>query len=99
MKKPVAMIPNYKIVDDTTLKALNDIAIQRNFNRSWHWEEIKKEIKPNTFFQVQSLMLYPYEFIDAVRCEVLLTERGETGILDIPVNLFNKLTDLREGKE
>ena len=99
MNKPVQMISNYKVVDYTTLRALNDTAIKMNFNRSWHWSEIRKVVKPNSIFPVQSLMLHPYRTTEAVRCKVVLTEKGETGTLDIPVELFNGLTDYKESGE
>lgn len=82
-----------KVVDYTTLKALNDTAIANHYNRSWYWDKIEMVVDQKTIFPVQSLMLHPYGTDDAMRCEVVLTEKGETGTLDIPLRLFNQLTD------
>ena len=80
-----------KVVSYTALKALNDTAILRDYNRSFEWDKLVDVISMEHRFPLQGLMLHDYGNDTAVRCQVVLNHEGNTGWLDVPLELFNDL--------
>jgi len=87
------------VVDYTTLKVLNDTAIREDYNRSWDWDEVEKVINQEHVFPIRSIMIHPYPKGEAVRCAVILTSKGETGTLDIPMRLYNSLENITQKEQ
>ena len=82
-----------KVVNYTTLKALNATAIRLNYNRSFVWETLDKVISKEHYFPLKQWMLHEYGAEAAARCQVFLNYEGATGWLDVPLSIYNKLVD------
>ena len=80
-----------KVVDYTGLKALNAKAVKRNYNRSFVWAKLDKVISKEHFFPIKQWMVHDYANEEAVRCQVVLNHKGDTGWLDIALSTWNLL--------
>ena len=68
----------------------NNLAIKHNFNSSLNPEKLK-QLEPNYRYPVSTYM----EHNDHIRACVVLSQVGETGWLDIPWELFEKLPRMK----
>ena len=80
-----------KVVSYTTLKALNDTALMKNYNRAFNWKALDKIVSKEHYFPLKQLMLHEYGTEVAARCQVVLNYEGEVGWLDVPLKLFHEL--------
>lgn len=73
------------------LKILNDESVGYGFNQNL---TDKIEEIPEASYPITQALLHSYPTADAVRCTIILNDKGNAVILDIPVARYNELPDV-----
>jgi hypothetical protein len=85
-----------RYIDYETLKKANSKAVRQGFNRTLHWKKLPITSFPPLRYPVAQIMLHEYRKADAVRSWVMLNEKPEIVILDIPIGIYNGLRKIEQ---